>query len=92
MLLLYLSFTGTIVVGARMSFTIVLLILRTGVSILDLLLPGYYVEVGKPRIDRFGACFFPYSYTGNLWKSLRPSVFIFSYNLPSFKSQVYKQL
>ena len=25
------------------------------------------------RIDRYGACFFPY--TGNLWNSLPPSVF-----------------
>ena len=39
MLLLSLSFTGTISVVVRMSFIIVSLVLKTGVAILDLLLP-----------------------------------------------------
>ena len=50
----------------------------------------FCVEVGNPRIDRYGACFFPY--TANLWNSLPPSVFPSSYNLSSFKSRVYKHL
>merc|ERR1712212_1258368 len=50
----------------------------------------FCVEVGNSRIDRYGACFFPY--TGKLWNSLPPSVFPSSYNLSSFKSRVYKHL
>ena len=50
----------------------------------------YCVEVCDPRIDRYGSCFFPF--TANLWNSLPPSTFPPSYDLSSFKSQVYRHL
>ena len=42
------------------------------------------------RIDYFKFCL--YLYTCNLWNSLPPSVFLFSYSLSSFKCRVYWHL
>ena len=50
----------------------------------------YCVEIGNPRIDRYGDCFF--HSTSLLWNSLPASVFPNSYNLSIFKRQVYRSL
>ena len=47
----------------------------------------YLVEICNPRVDRFSGCFF--HSTSALWNSLPDSVFPTSYNLPSFKRQIY---
>ena len=49
----------------------------------------YCVELYNARINRFSDGFFPS--TSRLWNSL-PSVFPVSFNLPSFKRQVYHHL
>ena len=48
---------------------------------------NYCVELSSARINRFGDGFFPS--TSRLWNSLPSSVFLASFNLPSFKRQVY---
>ena len=50
----------------------------------------YSVELCNPRIGRYNDCFFPS--TSRLWNSLPASVFPGSYNLASFKRQVYQFL
>ena len=50
---------------------------------------NYCVELSNARINRFSDGFFPS--TSRLWNSL-PSVFPASFNLPSFKRQVYHHL
>ena len=47
----------------------------------------YSVELCNPRISRYNDCFFPS--TSRLWNSLPSSVFPDSYNLASFKREVY---
>ena len=51
---------------------------------------NYCVELSNARINRFSDGFFPS--TSHLWKSLPSSVFPASFNLPSFKRQVYHHL
>ena len=51
---------------------------------------NYCVELSNARINRFSDGFFPS--TSCLWNSLPPSVFPASFNLPSFKWQVYHHL
>ena len=48
------------------------------------------VELSNARINRFSDGFFPS--TSHLWNSLPSSVFPASFNLPSFKRQVYHHL
>ena len=55
------------------------------------------VQVGQPPIDRFNTfakklSSFIFLYTGNMWNSLPPSIFSFSYSLSSFKCRVYRHL
>ena len=50
----------------------------------------YCVETGCSRIVRSGTSFFPF--TARLWNSLPASVFPSSYNLTTFKSQIYRHL
>ena len=51
---------------------------------------NYCVELSNARITRFSDGFFPS--TSHLWNSLSSSVFLASFNLPSFKRQVYHHL
>ena len=51
---------------------------------------NYCVELSNARINRLGDGFFPS--TSRLWNSLPSSVFPASFNLPSFKRQVYHHL
>ena len=51
---------------------------------------NYCVELSNARINRFNDGFFPS--TSHLWNSLSSSVFPASFNLPSFKRQVYHHL
>ena len=51
---------------------------------------NYCVELSNARINRFSDGFFPS--TSHLWNSLPSSVFLSSFNLPSFKRQVYQNL
>ena len=51
---------------------------------------NYYVELSNARINRFSDGFFPSTY--RLQNSLPSSVFPASFNLPSFKRQVYHHL
>ena len=51
---------------------------------------NYCVELSNARINRFSDGLFPS--TSCLWNSLPSSVFIASFNLPSFKKQVYHHL
>ena len=51
---------------------------------------NYCVELSNVRINRFSDGFFPS--TSRLWTSLPSSVFLASFNLPSFKRQVYHHL
>ena len=51
---------------------------------------NYCVELSNVRINRFSDGFFPS--TSYLWNSLPSSVFPASFNLPSFKRQVYHHL
>ena len=51
---------------------------------------NYCVELSNARINRFSDGFFPS--TSHLWNSLPSSVFPASFNLPSFKRQVYYHL
>ena len=51
---------------------------------------NYCVELSNARINRFSDGFFPS--TSCLWNSLPSSVFPASFNLPSFKRQVYHHL
>ena len=51
---------------------------------------NYCVELSNARINRFSDGFFPS--TSHLWNSLPSSVFPASFNLPSFKRQVYHHL
>ena len=50
----------------------------------------YCVELSNARINRFSDGFFPSA--SRLWNSLPSSVFPASFNLPSFKRQVYHHL
>ena len=50
----------------------------------------YQVELSNARINRFSDGFFPS--TSHLWNSLPSAVFPASFNLPSFKRQVYHHL
>ena len=56
----------------------------------DVLDPQPGVELSNARINRFSDGFFPS--TSHLWNSLPSSVFPASFNLPSFKRQVYHHL
>ena len=90
MLLLSLSFTGTISVVVRMSFIIVSLVLKTGVAILDLLLPRMnfvWRLATRALIDMVPASFHTQVTCGIL-----ASFSYTSLNLPSFESQMYKHL
>ena len=51
---------------------------------------NYCVELSNARINRFSDGFFPS--TTRLWNSLPSSAFPASFNLPSFKRQVYHHL
>ena len=51
---------------------------------------SYCVELSNARINRFSDGFFPS--TSSLWNSLPSSIFSASFNLPSFKRQVYYHL
>ena len=51
---------------------------------------NYCVELSNARINRFSDGFFPS--TSHLWNSLPSAVFPASFNLPSFKRQVYHHL
>ena len=51
---------------------------------------NFYVELSTARINRFSDGFFPS--TSHLWNSLPSAVFPASFNLPSFKRQVYHHL
>ena len=51
---------------------------------------NYCVELSNARINQFSDGFFPS--TSHLWNSLPSSVFPASFNLPSFKRQVYRHL
>ena len=51
---------------------------------------SYSVELCNTRIERYSNCFFPS--TSRLWNSLPAEVFPDSYNLSSFKRQVYHHL
>ena len=51
---------------------------------------NYCVELSNARINRFSDGFFPS--TSHLWNSLPSSVFPASFNIPSFKRQVYHHL
>ena len=51
---------------------------------------NYCVELSNARINRFSDGFFPS--TSHLWNSLPSSVFPASFNLPSFKRQVYRHI
>ena len=51
---------------------------------------NYFVELSNARINRFSKGFFPS--TSRLWNFLPSSVFLASFNLPSFKRQVYRHL
>ena len=51
---------------------------------------NYCVELSNARINRFSNGFFPS--TSHLWNSLPSAVFLASFNLPSFKRQVYHHL
>ena len=51
---------------------------------------NYCVELSNVRINRFSDGFFPSN--SRLWNSLPSSVFPASFNLPSFKRQVYHHL
>ena len=51
---------------------------------------NYCVELSNARINRFSDGFLPS--TSHLWNSLPSSVFLASFNLPSFKRQVYHHL
>ena len=51
---------------------------------------NYCVELSNARINLFIGGFFPS--TSRLWNSLPSSVFLASFNLPSFKRQVYHYL
>ena len=51
---------------------------------------NYCVELSNARINRFSDGFFPS--TSHLWNSLPSAVFPDSFNLPSFKRQVYHHL
>ena len=51
---------------------------------------NYCVELSNARINRFSDGFFPS--TSHLWNFLPSSVFPASFNLPSFKRQVYHHL
>ena len=51
---------------------------------------NYCVELSNARINRLSDGFFPS--TSHLWNSLPFAVFPASFNLPSFKSQVYHHL
>ena len=51
---------------------------------------NYCVELSNARISRFSGGFFPSAF--HLWNSLPSSVFPASFNLPSFKRQVYHHL
>ena len=51
---------------------------------------NYCVELSNTRINWFSDGFFPS--TSCLWNSLPSSVFLTSFNLPSFKRQVYHHL
>ena len=53
------------------------------------LMDNYCVELSNARINWFSDGFFPSA--SRLWNSL-PSVFPASFNLPSFKRQVYHHL
>ena len=50
----------------------------------------YSVELCNTRIERYSNCFFPS--TSRLWNNLPADVFPDSYNLSSFKRQVYHHL
>ena len=50
----------------------------------------YSVEIRNPRVDRFSDCFFHSASV--LWNSLPDSVFPNSYNLSTFKRQIYRHL
>merc|ERR1712002_782631 len=50
----------------------------------------YSVSIANSRVNSFDNCFFPS--TSKLWNSLPKSVFPNSYNLSSFKRQVYHHL
>ena len=51
---------------------------------------NYCVELSSARINRYSDGFFPS--TSHLWNSLPSAVFPASFNLPSFKRQVYHHL
>ena len=51
---------------------------------------NYCVELSNARINRFSDGFFPS--TSHLWNCLPSAVFPASFNLPSFKRQVYHHL
>ena len=51
---------------------------------------NYCVELSNARINRLSDGFFPS--TSHLWNSLPSAVFPASFNLPSFKRQVYHHL
>ena len=51
---------------------------------------NYCVELSNARINRFSDGFFPS--TSHLWNSLPSAIFPASFNLPSFKRQVYHHL
>ena len=51
---------------------------------------NYCVELSNARINQFSDGFFPS--TSCLWNFLPSSVFLASFNLPSFKRQVYHHL
>ena len=51
---------------------------------------NYCVELSNARINQFSDGFFPS--TARLWNSVPSSVFLTSFNLPSFKRQVYHHL
>ena len=51
---------------------------------------NYCVELSNARINRFTDGFFPS--TSRLWNSLPSSVFLASFNLPSFEMQVYHHI
>merc|ERR1711921_23060 len=50
----------------------------------------YSVSIANSRVNSFDNCFFPSN--SKLWNSLSESVFPNSYNLSSFKRQVYHYL
>ena len=52
--------------------------------------PSICVELSNARINRFSDGFFPS--TSHLWNTLPSAVFPVSFNLPSFKRQVYHHL